>query len=252
MMINLSDYKRTDAGNLELMQRQQKLNARTRTLLLLLEKDELKQLSFDARGKIASAENFQNLLDLGLIINIAGSETASIIPSSPSATNASQQLIQKAHASNHIDKLDSEKFSANQSTSHITKSSANIQPDTAQAQPEAPSPFKAPTKIKQHENNLAEHDVAKDQHSEKAKIHTINFDEVKTLMQHTLQQYAGLMAKRLVVAIAEAESTQQLRQHQSKWLTSLFETRISRQQLNELLAVINASLEQIDQNAMAS
>ena len=71
-------------------------------------------------------------------------------------------------------------------------------------------------------------------------------------MQQTLQQYCGLMAKALIVAIENAENTHQLRQYQSKWLTSLFETRIGREQLNELLSVINASLEHVDHNQLAS
>ena len=189
----IHDFKRTHLGEQELLQRKLRLSARIRTLLLLLESDDLKQLSHDAFEKIASSQNYQTLLDLNLIENI------------------STQNIQ--------------------TTSSIsTTETTTIQPDQLDT---------ITTPITQH---------PKDQtlHQHKIKIQLLNFGEIKTIMQQTLKQYCGLMAKNLILAIENAHSTHDIRQYQGKWLTTLFETRISRQQLNELLQAINQSMDNIE------
>ena len=291
-MMNIqSNYKRTEAGTRELTQRQLKINARTRTLLLLLEKDDIKQLSINASNKIANAENFQTLLDLGLIYDTTIHQQTTLIASNEIADHQAESISQ----THFIDDLATEpsnnntqpKFSFLSKVSRtlsqvnealqsekverklvVQESTDNPRFDTtlnlikeetakqtlddtrtanSKAQSakiiEPASPFKAPTPIPTKPEQIAE---------EKPSVTTISFEEVKNLMQQTLQQYCGLMAKALIVAIGNAENTHQLRQYQSKWLTSLFETRIGRQQLNELLSVINASLEQVDHNQLAS
>ena len=291
-MMNIqSNYKRTEAGTRELTQRQLKINARARTLLLLIEKDNFKQLSADASNKIASAENFQTLLDLGLIYDttihqqttlISSNEIASHKAESNSQTHFIDDLATEPTNNNTQPKfnflskvsrtlsqvneaLQSEKVERKlvvqestdnprfDTTLNLIKEEVAKQTldDTRTANSKAQSakiiepasPFKAPTPIPPKPEQIAE---------EKPSVTTISFEEVKNLMQQTLQQYCGLMAKALIVAIGNAENTHQLRQYQSKWLTSLFETRIGRQQLNELLSVINASLEHVDHNQLAS
>ena len=291
-MMNIqSNYKRTEAGTRELTQRQLKINARTRTLLLLFEKDDIKQLSIDASNKIANAENFQTLLDLGLIYDTTIHQQTTLIASNEIADHQAESISQ----THFIDDLATEPSNNNTqpkfnflSKVYRTLSQVNealqsekverklvvqestdnprfdttlnlIKEETAKqtlddtrtanskAQSakiiEPASPFKAPTPIPPKPEQIAE---------EKPSVTTISFEEVKNLMQQTLQQYCGLMAKALIVAIGNAENTHQLRQYQSKWLTSLFETRIGRQQLNELLSIINASLEHVDHNQLAS
>lgn len=290
MMNNQSKYKRTEAGTRELTQRQLKINARARTLLLLLEKDDIKQLSADASNKIASAENFQTLLDLGLIYDTTIHQQTTLISSNEIADHQAESISQ----THFIDDLATEptnnntqpkssflskvsrtfsqvnealqsekverKLVVQESTDNprfdttlnlikeeVAKQTHDIKTANSKAQSakiiEPASPFKAPTPIPPKPEQIAE---------EKPSVATISFEEVKNLMQQTLQQYCGLMAKALIVAIGNAENTHQLRQYQSKWLTSLFETRIGRQQLNELLSVINASLEHVDHNQLAS
>ena len=291
MMNNQSNYKRTEAGTRELTQRQLKINARARTLLLLLEKDDIKQLSADASNKIVSAENFQTLLDLGLIYDTTIHQQTTLISSNEIADHQAESISQ----THFIDDLATEpsnnntqpKFNFLSKVSRtlsqvnealqsekverklvVQESTDNPRFDTtlnlikeetakqtlddtrtanSKAQSakiiEPASPFKAPTPIPPKPEQIAE---------EKPSVTTISFEEVKNLMQQTLQQYCGLMAKALIVAIGNAENTHQLRQYQSKWLTSLFETRIGRQQLNELLSIINASLEHVDHNQLAS
>ena len=291
-MMNIqSNYKRTEAGTRELTQRQLKINARTRTLLLLLEKDDIKQLSIDASNKIANAENFQTLLDLGLIYDTTIHQQTTLIASNEIADHQAESISQTHFIddlatepsnnytqpkSNFLSKvsrtlsqvnaaLQSEKVERKlvvqestdnprfDTTLNLIKEETAKQTldDTRTANSKAQSakiiepasPFKAPTPIPPKPEQIAE---------EKPSVATISFEEVKNLMQQTLQQYCGLMAKALIVAIGNAENTHQLRQYQSKWLTSLFETRIGRQQLNELLSVINASLEHVDHNQLAS
>ncbi|MCJ8146821.1 hypothetical protein MKI79_07895 [Acinetobacter sp. A3.8] len=292
-MMNIqSNYKRTEAGTRELTQRQLKINARTRTLLLLLEKDDIKQLSIDASNKIANAENFQTLLDLGLIYDTTTDQPTTLMSINEIASHKAESNSQR-HLSDDLateptnnntqpkpnflskvsrtlsqvnEALQSERVERKLSSTEIaSKANFEAQPDkvveneTVQSMSaeikmsepakqrsktiEPVSPFKAPTPIPPKPEPLAE---------EKSSVATIGFEEVKSLMQQTLQQYCGLMAKALIVAIGNAENTHQLRQYQSKWLTSLFETRIGRQQLNELLSVINASLEHVDHNQLAS
>ncbi len=62
-------------------------------------------------------------------------------------------------------------------------------------------------------------------------------EEIQKIMQNTLQQYCGLMAKQLIISIAQAQSIEDIRLYQSKWLTTLFESRINRQELNQLLFI---------------
>ena len=291
-MMNIqSNYKRTEAGTRELTQRQLKINARTRTLLLLLEKDDIKQLSIDASNKIANAENFQTLLDLGLIYDTTIHQQTTLISSNeivdhqaesisqthfiddlatePSNNNTQPKSdflskvsrtlsqVNEALQSEKVerklvvqDNTDNPRFDTTlnlikEETAKQTLDDTRTANSKAQSSKiiEPASPFKAPTPIPPKPEQIAE---------EKPSVTTISFEEVKNLMQQTLQQYCGLMAKALIVAIGNAENTHQLRQYQSKWLTSLFETRIGREQLNELLSVINASLEHVDHNQLAS
>lgn len=185
-------YKRTALGNQELLQRSLHLSARVRTLLLLLESDDLKQLSSDAFHKIANADNYQKLIDLELII-----DTAAVIDS-PLFTQP--ENLEKTQLNNNIDipeqRIDNE-------------------------------PFQEET-------------------SDNTTIPVLDLIEIKNLMQQTLRQYCGLMAKSLIHAIEQSNSTQEIRQYQGKWLTSLFETRIPRQQLNALLQQINHSMDKIE------
>ena len=292
MMNILSNYKRTEAGTRELTQRQLKINARTRTLLLLIEKDNFKQLNADASNKIASTENFQTLLDLGLIYDTTIHKQTTLISSNEIADHQAESISQthfiddlateptnnntqpKSSFLSKVSRtlsqvneaLQSEKVERKLSSTetaqqvdfeamsdHVieNKTVQSVSAEIKMSEPakqrrktiEPLSPFKAPTPIPPKPKPLAE---------EKSSVATISFEEVKNLMQQTLQQYCGLMAKALIVAIGNAENTHQLRQYQSKWLTSLFETRIGREQLNELLSVINASLEHVDHNQLAS
>ncbi|OUY06346.1 hypothetical protein [Acinetobacter populi] len=206
-------YKRTILGTEELQQRRLRLSARARTLLLLLESDDLKQHNSEAYSKIASIENYQILLELGLIYAV---KTAN-----------------------------SDQTSTTQHDTHISKSETFI----AQNNPAfnetiniAENPVKQfvveqPVMVEKIEQPVAE--IA-------SELPVLSFEEIKILMQQTLKQYAGLMAKNLIVAIENAKNIQEIKKYQGNWLTTLFETRISRQQLTSLMQHINQSIEQIN------
>lgn len=188
-------YKRTALGNQELLQRSLHLSARVRTLLLLLESEDLKQLSHDAFHKIANADNYQKLIDLELII-----DTTAVIDTTPVTQ---PEIIEKNQLNN------------DRNTPKQTINNKRLQDD-------------------------------KEENFDQIKIQVLDLIEIKNLMQQTLKQYCGLMAKSLIHAIEQSTSTQEIRQYQGKWLTSLFETRIPRQQLNALLQQINHSMDQIE------
>lgn len=71
-------YQRTELGNLELQVRHFPLPARARTLLLLLQSDDLWHLSAAARERILTAQNLELLLQFQLI---------EIIPEAPPITS---------------------------------------------------------------------------------------------------------------------------------------------------------------------
>ncbi|MFU8927109.1 hypothetical protein [Acinetobacter puyangensis] len=206
-------YKRTISGTEELQQRRLRLSARARTLLLLLESDDLKQHHSEAYNKIASIENYQILLQLGLIYAIE--------------TTTSDQTLTTQHAT------------------CISKSKSSI----AQNSPESNETINvAENSVKQ---SVVEEYVIVEKIEQPvveiiSELPILSFEEIKILMQQTLKQYAGLMAKNLIVAIENAKNIQDIKKHQSNWLTTLFETRISRQQLTSLMQHINQSIEQIN------
>lgn len=206
-------YKRTISGTEELQQRHLRLSARARTLLLLLESDDLKQHHSEAYNKIASIENYQILLQLGLIYAVK--------------TTSSDRTLTMQHVT------------------CIPKSESSI----AQNSPESNETINvAENSVKQSvvEQSVIVEKIEQPVAEIISELPILSFEEIKILMQQTLKQYAGLMAKNLIVAIENARNIQDIKKHQSNWLTTLFETRISRQQLTSLMQHINQSIEQIN------
>lgn len=194
----MQTYTRTASGDQELQQRKLRLSARARTLLLLLESEDLQQLSRDAFTKIASPENYQELLAFGLIIDQYPQQqlivdSTSIIKTEPQNIMIEQSSIQQP---NNIENFPVETFEQN--------------------------------------------------HTLNIEIPDLNFHDIKLLMQNTLKQYSGLMAKHLIIAIDQSQTPDEIRQHQTKWLTTLFESRINRSDLNTLLHTINHNLNKIE------
>lgn len=207
-------YKRTELGSVEILERRLKLSARIRTLLLLIESDDLQKLDH----KIAHPEHFSTLLELGLII-----------PIQP------QSLLQHSDlSSQHVN---DNNFIAENSLTHSRHWSAHL--DSA-VEILNPPQFQSIALVEQpildQEQSLIK----------EMSLEPLGFADVRTLMCDTLKQYCGLMAKHLIVAIDNAQTTKDLRTYQKKWLTSLFETRISREKLTVLLKKINYHLQQID------
>lgn len=96
------------------------------------------------------------------------------------------------------------------------------------------------------ENQLIKKELAVKQQIESTELSVLDLNQVKSLMMDTLQKYSGLMSKQLIIAIEHAQTFEELRSYQKKWLTNLFETKICRNQLNQLLQNINQSMQRID------
>lgn len=199
-------YKRTTLGDQEILGRHLKLSARLRTLLLLIESDDLKKLD----EKIANPQYFSTLLELGLITYL-------------------EQENQLRQSDMHV--VDEEITAQAAAISSIK--STQHKGFVAQG-------------LGQVANNKAELDVEPNLDKFLYQFEDMSFADIRDLMRDTLKQYCGLMAKQLILAIENSHSVQDLRYHQKKWLTSLFETKIPRQRLTLLLQQINHHLQNID------
>lgn len=70
----------------------------------------------------------------------------------------------------------------------------------------------------------------------------LDFDKIKELMQETLKQYCGLMAKPLIEKIAHATDLNTLQPCRMQWITHLQESKIPPTTLNFHLKQMNNSL----------
>ncbi|MCH7336739.1 hypothetical protein [Acinetobacter sp. NIPH 2699] len=76
-------------------------------------------------------------------------------------------------------------------------------------------------------------------------LEKLPFVEIQQIMIHTLTTYCGLMAKPLIQKIQSTKTPQQLKTCQMQWITSLQESRISPNQLNQTLKLINYSVQHL-------
>lgn len=211
-------YMRTELGTLEIKARHFSLSARTRTLLLLLESDDLAQLSEDARNKIITPENIDTLLKYQLIEPI---ETR--VNQSTQQQTAVQVELQVLHALQH--KLDQTIVPVSTTVSDGTHLNTIASMPTHQVN--IPQRVTHPPVIASIPAPVAP---------------LLDFTAIQTLMAEMLQQYGGLMTRRLLTQIQQCQSIAQLRQHQREWLTSLFETRMPKDLLQHCLQQINTSI----------
>ncbi|OEY91481.1 hypothetical protein BJI46_07030 [Acinetobacter qingfengensis] len=207
----MQTYQRSALGQEELQQRKLPLPARARTLLLLLESAQLNQLDTGLVNKIANQENYQILLQHGLIVPQQSTEPVKV----PSI-RTQQSLIK---TENQEVKIDLDKHLEPTEKAIVLSQQINLQ-------------------VQKTEQSTATSAIQN--------IPEMQFSEIQKIMQNTLQQYCGLMAKQLIISIAQAQSIEDIRLYQSKWLTTLFESRINRQELNQLLFIINQNLKRLE------
>lgn len=250
-------YQRTALGQQEILERKYKIPSRARTLLLLIESHDLNRLD----RKIANTENFEVLISLGLI-TVKNPATP---PQTNTESHVQHETLKSTLEPNHLNtttalsrlRLLKDKITNSKLPIAQAQSENNFQPTTIVLDPQPNtlqnitiSPIDHTiTKIKTDAldgiNSTLNHALTSQIEEE---LPPLNFHDIKIIMQDTLRQYCGLMAKHLIHAIEEAKTTQELRLYQKKWLTNLFETRISHQNLTILKNQINLSIQYIEAN----
>ncbi len=76
-------------------------------------------------------------------------------------------------------------------------------------------------------------------------LEQLPFAEIQQVMIETLTSYCGLMARPLIQNIQTIDSLQQLKACQMQWITSLQESRMPPEQLNQTLKLINYSVQHL-------
>lgn len=250
-------YRRTALGQQEILERKCKISSRARTLLLLIESYDLDRLD----RKIANTENFEILIALGLITTKTDPHAVQMETEIHIQTQVVEPLLETEYLSTTFSRLRAIK----DKISNIKRPAKNTDVDEIQPSQQALTPSKiidhpinSPTSTEnltivttQAHTKLA---IAEDsaQQNLEEEFPPLGFNDIKFIMQDTLRQYCGLMAKHLIHAIEEAKTTQELRLHQKKWLTDLFETRISHQNLTTLKKQINLSIQYLESNTQHS
>lgn len=208
----MSQYHKTDLGIASLKQRSMDLNARQRRLLLLIGTEDFNLLNEQFKNQIAPLELLDQLLDLGLI-------TCSI-PEQAQTPSSSATLVSEieTHLTTPTSTL-AERFAEPINTS--STSSISSSNDNSQA-------IETPNEIIE------------------VIIDALDFEEVKQLMAHLLQQNCGLMAKQLINRILQTQDLRSLKLCQMQWITALQESRIAPAALNQNLQQINYSLQKLN------
>lgn len=80
---------------------------------------------------------------------------------------------------------------------------------------------------------------------EMLELEKLPFVEIQQVMIQTLSSYCGLMARPLIQKIQSIDSLNQLKACQMQWITSLQESRIPPNQLNQTLKLINYSVQHL-------
>ncbi|TCB52407.1 hypothetical protein E0H80_00605 [Acinetobacter sp. ANC 4779] len=211
----MSQYHKTDLGIESLKQRSMDLNARQRRLLLLIGTEDFNLLNEQFKKRIAPVELLEQLLDMGLIACFTPQQTqtpvSSPIVNSEIETSLSTQLPPPL----------AEKFAEAITTTSGSSSISSIIHHSSQA-------IETQNEIKE------------------VIIDALDFEEVKQLMAHLLQQNCGLMAKQLTTRILHTQDLRSLKLCQMQWITSLQESRIPAHELNQCLKQINFSLQKLN------
>ncbi|NNH01934.1 hypothetical protein [Acinetobacter sp. ANC 5414] len=206
----MSQYHKTDLGIESLKQRSMDLNARQRRLLLLIGTEDFNLLNEQFKKRIAPVELLEQLLDMGLI---------ACSSDEPIQTTVSSPVV----------------------NSEI-ETSLSTQTTTALAEKLA-EPITTPS-LSPSIASIADTEVEKE--VIEVSVEALNFEQVKQLMAHLLQQNCGLMAKQLTTRILETQDLRSLKLCQMQWITELQESRIPAHELNQCLKQINFSLQKLN------
>ncbi|TCH65691.1 hypothetical protein [Acinetobacter sp. ANC 4862] len=206
----MSQYHKTDLGIESLKQRSMDLNARQRRLLLLIGTEDFNLLNEQFKKRIAPVELLEQLLDMGLIA-CSSDEQIQTTVSSPVVNSEIETSLSTQTTTALAEKL----------AEPITTTS--LSPSIAA---------------------IADSEVEKE--VIEVFVEALNFEQVKQLMAHLLQQNCGLMAKQLTTRILETQDLRSLKLCQMQWITELQESRIPAHELNQCLKQINFSLQKLN------
>ena len=206
----MSQYHKTDLGIESLKQRSMDLNARQRRLLLLIGTEDFNLLNEQFKKRIAPVELLEQLLDMGLIA-CSSDEQIQTTVSSPVVHSEIETSL-----STQTTTALAEKLAEPITTPSLSPSIASI----------------ADTEVEKEVIEVS--------------VEALNFEQVKQLMAHLLQQNCGLMAKQLTTRILETQDLRSLKLCQMQWITELQESRISAHDLNQCLKQINFSLQKLN------
>lgn len=209
----MSQYHKTDLGIESLKQRSMDLNARQRRLLLLIGTEDFNLLNEQFKHRIAPVELLEQLVEMGLIA-CSSVEQIQTTVSSPVVNSEIETSLptQTTHAEKFAEPITT--------TAAITPSISSIAEPISQ--------------------------VAESQNEIEMIIEALDFEEVKQLMTHLLQQNCGLMAKQLTTRILQTQDLRSLKLCQMQWITELQESRIPAHELNQCLKQINFSLQKLN------
>lgn len=209
----MSQYHKTDLGIESLKQRSMDLNARQRRLLLLIGTEDFNLLNEQFKHRIAPAELLEQLVEMGLIA-CSSVEQIQTMVSSPVVNSEIETSLptQTTHTEKFAEPITT--------TAAITPSISSIADPISQ--------------------------VTESQNEIEMIIEALDFEEVKQLMTHLLQQNCGLMAKQLTTRILQTQDLRSLKLCQMQWITTLQESRIPADELNQCLKQINFSLQKLN------
>ncbi|NNH87525.1 hypothetical protein [Acinetobacter terrae] len=210
----MSQYHKTDLGIESLKQRSMDLNARQRRLLLLIGTEDFNLLNEQFKHRIAPVELLEQLVEMGLIA-CSSVEQIQTTVSSPVVNSEIETSLPTQTTTTLADK-----FAEPITTTAITPSISSIADPISQ--------------------------VTESQNEIEMIIEALDFEEVKQLMTHLLQQNCGLMAKQLTTRIQQTQDLRSLKLCQMQWITELQESRIPADELNQCLKQINFSLQKLN------
>lgn len=203
-------YQRTARGKFELENREIRLTARQRALLLLVESSTKSILNRQQFQHLASPDNIQALLDYSLII-----------PQQPVIAEPAMH----ASIESDVDQI---------------KDAQSVAPDDTMSADQ--------TSLKQWELRVIEQNHAQQQNSQEAlSLEVLSFEQIKQLMVNSLKSYCGLLGFGLIRDIQEASRMAQLRLCQMQWVTLLSESKADAMQLRHWVSQLNHSYQHLNE-----
>lgn len=208
-------YQRTERGNLELDNRQIRLTARQRALLLLVESTAQSILNQQQLQHLATPENIQALVDYELIISKQPMIEIDISSKEP-------QMMQ------------------------LFESPVAVQPEKESVQDQS---FLADqVRLLQWEQKVIEQNQILQQEKQVLAPEALSFEQIKNLMLSSLKSYCGLLGFGLMRDIQQASRMAQLRMCQMQWVTLLSESKADAMQVKNWISQMNYSYQQMNKD----